>query len=679
MGRNRNRGFGRAFHPNGNTGSTSDRKTRRTSGRSEGKLRGIVVLVMVFALAVSAMTVRTEAASATLSVSATGAEVGETVEVTVSVKSNDYIGYVYVILNYDASILQAPSSDSVSGGSGTVTFIVGSDTADVKEASTTLSFTALKAGTSALTVDSGTWGIDNNGDSLTLNTSDSSVTVTAAYTASTDATLSSLKVTGTTAGGSSAAITLSPSFSKNTTSYTAAVESNITTAVTTATANDSKATVSISDASLALKTGTNTVTVKVTAESGDTKTYKVTITREEAETTTEEPTTEAPTEEETTEEETTEATEPITVTINGEERILLREFDETLLPEGFEMSEITWEGETIRSGHGIYKSLTLVCTTDINGENPKLYILQEDGTFLILRNYQTNAVLYTLLDAPEQDVPEGFSKTTLMMATDYAEDDEITVWQSVALPEYYLVYAMNWDGETGYYLYDSLEGTFQRYAGDVASEEEETTEPVTEEITTQVIIEETTTEEPTPTPTDAVAANSGTTDDTDAEKSGVWSYVVMALEAAAIVLLVIALARTKQNGKTPSGGGPNGDEPGKDRQDGGEPNGNEPGGDETHGTWFGETSLNAGAFGESSYGGDPADHVWSDTDGSDSTPSGGENPNRENPDSPEAAAEGTDSGDFNDSAAQEKTDEVSVNEYFSDFDEILAELDDEEE
>ena len=95
-------------------------------------------------------------------------------------------------------------------------------------------------------------------------------------TLSSDATLSSLSLSG---------ITLDPAFSSSITSYTASVANTVSSTTVTATATGDGASVAIalngavSDGTVNLEVGDNTITVEVTAEDGTTKTYTVTVNR----------------------------------------------------------------------------------------------------------------------------------------------------------------------------------------------------------------------------------------------------------------------------------------------------------------------------------------------------------------------------------------------------------------
>ena len=89
-------------------------------------------------------------------------------------------------------------------------------------------------------------------------------------TRSSDATLKSLSISGQT---------ISPAFDKDTTSYTLTVPNGTKSIDVSAIANDSKATVTISDNAKNLKEGVNPVKVTVKAENGTTKVYTINVTR----------------------------------------------------------------------------------------------------------------------------------------------------------------------------------------------------------------------------------------------------------------------------------------------------------------------------------------------------------------------------------------------------------------
>src|SRR5574344_3039232 len=133
----------------------------------------------------------------------------------------------------------------------------------------TFVFKALQVGSTTVSFVDGE--LSDNDAALTTTYNDKNVTITTAKAVSSDATLSSLGVTG---------YTLSPTFSSGVTNYTLTVPNSVSSVDVTGTATSSSATAS-GTGTKSLSVGSNTATVTVTAEDGTTKeTYTVTITRE---------------------------------------------------------------------------------------------------------------------------------------------------------------------------------------------------------------------------------------------------------------------------------------------------------------------------------------------------------------------------------------------------------------
>ncbi|QZE31386.1 cadherin-like beta sandwich domain-containing protein [Pantoea ananatis] len=95
----------------------------------------------------------------------------------------------------------------------------------------------------------------------------------------------------TLSGLSLSAGTLSPSFSSGTSSYSASVANSVTSVTVTPVVSEGHATVTVNGAavasgsasqSISLATGSNTISVVVTAQDGTTRSYSITVTRGEA-------------------------------------------------------------------------------------------------------------------------------------------------------------------------------------------------------------------------------------------------------------------------------------------------------------------------------------------------------------------------------------------------------------
>ena len=238
----------------------------------KNKLKYIVLLLIIIMSFTSTPIAFAESAS--LSVSGGGSYTkGSSLSITYTYSASS-VGSATATISYDNSVLEyvsASSNAEVGGSSGVlyVTTVTGSNTPSL---STTLNFRAVGAGST--TVNVSTQDIYNhNFEMLSCGSSSTSVTVTnPAPTVSSNANLSSLYVS---------AGSLSPSFSAGRTSYTVHVDEDETVCLISAEAQDSGATIDVTG-SKNLIMGRNVRKVVVTAPSGNTKTYTITIYRGEA-------------------------------------------------------------------------------------------------------------------------------------------------------------------------------------------------------------------------------------------------------------------------------------------------------------------------------------------------------------------------------------------------------------
>ena len=214
------------------------------------------------------------ASSAKVSLSGGGTvEKGDSLTITLKYSGATF-GSATARVTYDSSILEYSSCSGAeaNGGGGTVilTMANGSGTESL---SCKLKFKAAKAGSTTVSVSTtDVYNIDM--EELTAGSASTTVTVkSTADKASTNADLSAMAVSSGT---------LSPAFSPSVTSYKVKVPNSVTTCTISADKADSKSSISVTG-SPNLKVGENVRKVTVTAESGKTKTYTITITREAAE------------------------------------------------------------------------------------------------------------------------------------------------------------------------------------------------------------------------------------------------------------------------------------------------------------------------------------------------------------------------------------------------------------
>jgi|GEM_PF-2209398 len=146
---------------------------------------------------------------------------------------------------------------------------------------------------------------------------------------------------------------------------------------------------------------------------------------------------------------------------NGGHWKLQRDLTDIELPEGFEIAEVEFEGETVEGAFNEEQNLTLLYLTDQNDENGRFFIYDNPNQRLYPYIIISAGGDYTILSAdPELDLPEGYEAAELTL-----EDMEVEAWQleDDQRADFYLVYAMYEDEEPGFYLYDAEENTLQRY------------------------------------------------------------------------------------------------------------------------------------------------------------------------------------------------------------------------
>lgn len=408
-----------------------------------------------------------------LSVSSSSVAVGKTVKVTVSMPSG-YFGTV-VISSSDEGVLS-------NGGDGVANI---GDAAGYPT-SQSFSFTAKAVGSCTIkaycTVVGDAEGNDAGG---TITGASTKVTVTSA--SSNNDSNSNKDNSGSNTGNDSnankdnenkeekkssnaslgslviSAGTLSPEFSAATKDYTATVDYSCSSLAVTANPADSKASVTSVTGNDSLEVGENTVSVVVTAEDGSTSTYNIVVTRRA----------------EDDPENADKQDNWKKFDINGTEWTMVNDIPEDVVPEGFEHSKTVIDGLEYNTIRGTFGDITLVYLQSESGNGLFVYDAAQNTAYEFVRINSESHFIVVLL--PKVDnVPEGYNEISLSIegkgvATAYQTKGEKSDDQT---KDFYLVYAMNDNGESGWYTYDSVDGTYMRTelgTPTVAQEENDTT------------------------------------------------------------------------------------------------------------------------------------------------------------------------------------------------------------
>ena len=436
------------------------------------KLFGCILSLVVAVILVFTPAEHVYAQGLGLSVSSSSIAVGKTVKVTVSMPSG-YFGTV-VISSSDEGVLS-------NGGDGVANI---GDAAGYPT-SQSFSFTAKAAGSCTIkaycTVVGDAEGNDAGG---TITGASTKVTVTSASSnndsnsnkdnkdntgndnnankdnenkeekKSSNASLGSLVIS---------AGTLSPEFSAATKDYTATVDYSCSSLAVTANPADSKASVTSVTGNDSLEVGENTVSVVVTAEDGSTSTYNIVVTRRA----------------EDDPENADKQDNWKKFDINGTEWTMVNDIPEDVVPEGFEHSKTVIDGLEYNTLHGTFGDITLVYLQSESGNGLFVYDAAQNAAYEFVRINSESHFIVVLLPKVD-DVPEGYNEISLSIegkgvATAYQTKAEKTDDKT---KDFYLVYAINDNGESGWYTYDSVDGTYMRTelsTPTVAQEENDTT------------------------------------------------------------------------------------------------------------------------------------------------------------------------------------------------------------
>lgn len=366
----------------------------------------LIPLILILTLMLSVFATENGfAAAATVSLSGGGSyERGDSFYITLTYSGDTY-GAATARLTYDSSILEFQSCSGAesygSGGTVTVTMSNGSGTSSL---SCRLRFTAKATGSTYVTATtSDVYNLDM--EELSAQTKSVKVTVNnTAPSASTNANLASLQVSGGT---------LSPAFSAGTTSYTVRVAHDVTVCTISARAADSGATFQVTG-SKNLSVGDNIRSVIVTAESGKTKTYTIHIIRAGAD-----GSTESKDSEDGQEDEQEDTQQDIIVSIGEKEYLLVEDLTEVSIPQGFSLCPVSYKEYQVVGIRNGEDDVVLCLLEDLEtGEQKWFFYEEEDESFSQSRRftpeqiiaYTSDRLVYqnTDMTAGEGDTETGF-------------------------------------------------------------------------------------------------------------------------------------------------------------------------------------------------------------------------------------------------------------------------------
>lgn len=401
----------------------------------------------------SILTFSVSAAGTVIAFSKSSLTVGETLTVTITISSDSELYGVSCIINYNDTVLKYASGNA-DGGAGSLK-IVESPSGD-KKVSYSLKFTALKAGSSTISVVDCIGSVlgSNGATNVSLKGASANVTVKDAAL-SANANLKSLTVSRGK---------LSPAFSASRKSYTVTVDNSVTECKIYATAADKDAKVEVSGENT-LDIGLNTRVVTVTAPDGTQKQYTVKITRKEKATDTSsenDSSSEDTQSDETTSDDTETPDENLLSTnIDGAPFTVIENISEIKLFNGFTAQKIEYNGTQIDVAIDSENNFTIYYLVSDEGGEPVPYTYDKsDDTFTKVQYMTQVDNTYIFTKIPEDmTVGDSYYKTN---ATINGFSVDCYARSNSSLADFYYIYCFS-DGRYGMYRYDNRENVIQRY------------------------------------------------------------------------------------------------------------------------------------------------------------------------------------------------------------------------
>lgn len=275
------------------------------------------------------------------------------------------------------------------------------------------------------------------------------------FTVSADDTtdLSDMKVYGLDASGNKTEVPMS--FSATTYEYDLTVKSDVVSIEIEADTKDSTSTWEVEKLGIntRMDTGMNKTVVAVTSSAGAVQKYTLNTKKL---TTAEEATYQEPEADEGGS--TAKNADDTSVKVGKKTMKISSSFSKDKIPEGFKKATQKYKGKKYACIKGEVKEITAFYLYGNNNEGFYIYDEAQDK-FYAMNNIQIKSRMYTIVQPEETDgIVEAYKQKNVTII-----DQKVKAWVLDEEEGMYLVYAMNWNGDTNLYCYDDNEKCFQRY------------------------------------------------------------------------------------------------------------------------------------------------------------------------------------------------------------------------
>jgi len=391
--------------------------------------KGLLTLVTIFTLLIGINTV--DAASVSISSNKSSVIVGNTVTFTVTINGGGVIGQAY------GSVKASSNLTLLAGSSGTSISYYNGNNAQTKTLTYTYKYKANASGTASITVSGVEVGILETGNFETVSTQSKNISIVKSSSSSgtsSNGTTSNKKEYSKNNNLSSITIEgydLNPKFNKDTTEYKLTVDESVEKIKITAKTEDTKASVK-GAGEINLSPGTNTIELKVIAENGNEKKYKIVISVEDL--------------------------HPIKVKIDKKEFTVVKKNNDLIEPlENFKETTIKIDEQDTVVYSNPNTNVTLVILKDKENKLGYYIYNAHDNSYEKYNYISINNVNIQLLSTNEKLPNFEKYQTTI-------HDVTVDIYKIKKSHKVGLIYGVNTaNGNTGYYVYDKNEDTLSKY------------------------------------------------------------------------------------------------------------------------------------------------------------------------------------------------------------------------
>lgn len=168
-----------------------------------------------------------------------------------------------------------------------------------------------------------------------------------------------------------------------------------------------------------------------------------------------------------------------TVKVDGKDYTINETFTEAAVPKGFVAKDTILDGKPTKAMFQQASGQYMYYLTDSKGKSDYYLYSSEDGSFTPTEVVDVNSemTIYLMNHKDKEGLPSAYKETSTNIG-----GKKFTAWNNAADTDYYLVYALSSDGNKGYYQYDALEKTYQRYALPSVEEKDQSSGSFTDKV-----------------------------------------------------------------------------------------------------------------------------------------------------------------------------------------------------